>query len=108
MFLKATLASIPNYYLSLLTIPGSIAGVIEVRFRNFLWNDEMDHHRYHLVDWNSICRSLGCGGLGVRSIREHNRVLLVKWLWRFGVEQESLWRRVVVARFGEYSCWEAN
>lgn len=34
--LKSTLASIPNYYLSLFTIPGSVAGVIEARFRNFL------------------------------------------------------------------------
>lgn len=30
-------------------------------------------------------------------------VLLTKWLWRFGVEQESFWHRVVVARFGEIS-----
>lgn len=67
-----------------------------------------DHHRFYLVDWKSICRPLGCGGLGVRFIRDHNRVLLVKWLWRFRVEKESLWHEVVVARFGEISCWEAK
>lgn len=90
MLLKSTLASIPNYYLSLVTIPRSVARVIEARFRNFLWNDDVDHHNYHLVDWKSICKPLSCGGLEVQSIRDHNKVLLAKWLWRFGVEQESL------------------
>lgn len=106
--LKSTLASIPNYYLSLLTIPSSVASVIETRFRNFLWNDLEDHQRFHLVDWKSICRPLGYGGLGIRSIKDHNMVLLAKWLWRFGMENESFWRRMVVARFGEVSCWEAK
>lgn len=37
-----------------------------------------------------------------------NKALLTKWLWRFGMERVSLWRRVIVARFREKSCWEAN
>lgn len=64
--LKSTLASILNYHLSLFTVPVSVVEVIEIKFCKFLWNDVGDHYRYHLVDWNSICRPLGCGGLGVR------------------------------------------
>lgn len=92
--LKYTFAFIPNYYQSLLTIPRSVASVIETRFRNFLWNDLEDHHRFHLEDWKFICKPLGCGDLGIRSIKDHNRVLLAKWLWRFGIENESFCRRV--------------
>lgn len=44
----------------------------------------------------------------MQSLKDHNRVLLAKWLWRFGVKQESLLRRVVVTRFGETSCWKAR
>lgn len=44
----------------------------------------------------------------MRSIRSHNRVLLAKWLWRFGVERESLWRKVVVSHFGVVSGWESE
>lgn len=49
-----------------------------------------DHHRYHLVAWKSICRPLGCGGLGLRSIKDHNRVILATWFWRYGMAKESL------------------
>lgn len=57
---------------------------------------------------NTICSPLHCGGLGLRLIWHHNRALLAKWLWKFGVERESLWHSVVVARFGELSYWEAK
>lgn len=103
--LNSTLAFIPNYYMSLFTIPRAVANDMEAKFRNFRWNDSGDHHRYHLVDWNSICRPVSCGGLGLRSIRDHNRVMLAKWLWRYGMEKENLWRVVVAARFGEVSLW---
>lgn len=76
--LKSTLASIPNYFLSLFTIPTSVANRIEAKFRNFLWNDLDSHHWYHLVDSKTICKSLCYWGLRVRSIRGHTKVLLAK------------------------------
>lgn len=107
--IKATLATMPNYFLSLFTIPVAVANRIETFFRRFFWDNTDDHHRYHLVEWSICCRSLlNKGGLGIRCIRDHNRALLVKWLWRFGVEKENLWRKVVVARFVERSCWKAK
>lgn len=52
--LKSTLAlaSIPNYYLSLFTIPVLMATRIGSKFHNFLWNDSVSYHHYHLLDWN--------------------------------------------------------
>ena len=55
--------------------------------------------------------------LEVRRIREFNSALLGKWCWRMLVERESLWFRVLLARYvlaegrlrdgGRYSsmCW---
>lgn len=63
---------------------------MERLFRNFFWNDSAEHHKIHLVDCNSCCKPLEKGGLGIRRIRDHNRALLAKWLWRFGSERESL------------------
>ena len=40
-------------------------------------------------------------GLGIRKITTFNKALLGKWLWRFGVEETHLWRRVVALKFGE-------
>lgn len=102
--LKKTLASIMNLYLSLFSIPASVAKRIKTKFCNFLWNDSKKHHRYHLVDWNVICNPLQCHDLDLRSIKHHNKVFLTKWLWRFGVEGGNFWCTVVVARFGELLC----
>ena len=48
-----------------------------------------------------MCAPLENGGLGVRKITTLNKALLGKWLWRFGVEETRLWRRVVALKFGE-------
>ena len=29
-----------------------------------------------------------------------NKALLGKWLWHFALEQDRLWRRVIVAKYG--------
>ena len=41
------------------------------------------------------------GGLGIRKLTTFNKALLGKWLWRFGVEENRLWGRVVALKFGE-------
>ena len=39
--------------------------------------------------------------LGVRKLTTFSKALLGKWLWRFGIEETRLWRRVVALKFGE-------
>ena len=41
------------------------------------------------------------GGLGIRKLTTFNKALLGKWLWRFGIEENMLWRRVVALKYGE-------
>jgi hypothetical protein len=65
--LKSTLSSLPTYYISLSAILVSVANWIEKIQRNLL-----------------ACCS---GGLGVCKIVYLNKVLLGKWLWRFGWEE---------------------
>jgi len=38
--------------------------------------------------------------LGVRRIRDFNSALLGKWCWRLLMERDSLWFRVLAARYG--------
>lgn len=78
--LKATLAAIPNYILSLYPIPTLVAKKMGSMFKKFIWNDDLEHRRYHLVDWNICCKPICKGGLGIRRIRIHNKVFLAKWL----------------------------
>ena len=65
---------------------------------------------HHIVDHRSInfviivdkvCAPKVNGGLGIRKLTTFNKALLGKWLWRFGVEETRIWRRVVALKFGE-------
>ena len=48
-----------------------------------------------------MCAPMANGGLGGRKLTTFNKALLGNWLWRFGVEETCLWRRVVALKFGE-------
>nr|GEW83458.1 bifunctional riboflavin biosynthesis protein RIBA 1, chloroplastic-like [Tanacetum cinerariifolium] len=41
------------------------------------------------------------GGLGVSSLYALNRGLLFKWIWRFYMQDKSLWVRVIKAMYGD-------
>lgn len=58
------------------------------------------------MDWNVVYKPIHNSGLGIWRVKYHNSALLAKWLWKFGRERDSLWRRVVAARFGEQSVQE--
>ena len=53
-----------------------------------------------MVSWDTICKDKSSGGLGVRHLSMFNRALLGKWLWRFAMEGDRLWRQVIVAKHG--------
>ncbi|XP_077251856.1 uncharacterized protein LOC143891093 [Tasmannia lanceolata] len=83
VLVKAVLASIPTYFFSLFKCPVSVALKIEQIQRRFLWGGSGD--------------SLG--------------VPLVKWeeLWRFSIEQDQFWVKVVVSKYGSKSGqWESD
>lgn len=76
--IKSNLIAIPNYFLSLSMILMSVANNIEAKIRNFLWNDDLNHHRYNLVKWDKICNPVCNGGLGIMNLKSHNKALLAK------------------------------
>ena len=59
-----------------------------------------EEFKHHLVGWDKVCTPKEQGRLGVRSLILVNKALLGKWLWRFGLEEHHLWRRVLVAKYG--------
>ena len=45
-------------------------------------------------------KPLQVGGLGIKHLGSFNSALLGKWLWRYGMETDALWRRVIEAKMG--------
>lgn len=40
------------------------------------------------------------GGLGIKNFRLANDSLLVKWWWRYGQEDDALWKMVICEKYG--------
>ena len=101
MLLKSTLSSLPTYFLSLFTIPKTVATRLESIQRNFLWRSSEESFIYPLVAWEKVCLPVEMGGLGIRSVVSFNQALLGKWLRRYGHEVTHLWQRVISTKYGE-------
>ena len=98
--LRSTLCSLPIYFMSLFTIPASIASRLEKIMRDFLWNSNDNGNGLHWVNWNEVCRPKQLGGLGIRPLRDMNEALKTKWLWRFAKEDSDMWKNGIKAKYG--------
>lgn len=56
----------------------------------FLWSGSDLRRKVHMVRWEVVTKNNKLGGLGLRRIKSFNQCLLLKWWWRFGVENKSL------------------
>lgn len=50
-----------------------------------------------------MCMQMECGGFRIHSLGSGNCTLLCKWLWRFGEEGDSLWRKEIEVKYGAHS-----
>ncbi|RVX00219.1 putative ribonuclease H protein [Vitis vinifera] len=107
--IKSTLASMPIYQLSLFRMPKMVVRRLEKLQRDFLWGGGSLERKVHLINWEVVCAQKEKGGLGIRRIALLNKVLLGKWLWRFAFEEDKLWKKVIMEKFGQEGLgWRTN
>ncbi|KAJ9556789.1 hypothetical protein OSB04_011403 [Centaurea solstitialis] len=98
---KAVLGAIGVYLFSIYKAPNGIIKELEKKRRQFFWGSTNNHSKMAWVAWEVVLNSTENGGLGLGSLHSTNIALLTKWWWRFKNEKEALWRRVIVALYGE-------
>jgi hypothetical protein len=81
--LKACVAGIPIYLLSVIKFPKWAIEVINSQIANFFWDDSKKNHRYHLLNWGSLTQRKEMGGLGIPDLRDLNLCLLAAWINRY-------------------------
>ncbi|KAK8650190.1 hypothetical protein V6N13_139837 [Hibiscus sabdariffa] len=52
------------------------------------------------VGWCTVSKPKRLGRLGVVDLRLRNLSLLVKWAWRYATEGDSLWKSLIMAKYG--------
>ncbi|CAL5406146.1 unnamed protein product [Camellia sinensis] len=107
--IKAVLSSLLIYYLSLFKMPEGVAKELEKIQTAFLWGGSVIKSKLHMVKWSEVTRSVIKGGLGIKSLQDVNAYLLLRWWWRFGREENLLWKKVVCGKYNiQGSKWYPN
>ncbi|RVW55567.1 Transposon TX1 uncharacterized 149 kDa protein [Vitis vinifera] len=104
--IKSTLASIPIYQMSIFRMPTKRLDKLQ---RDFLWGGGNTGRKIHLINWKVVCTQKEKGGLGIRRMGLLNKALLGKWIWRFAVEKDVLWKKVIGVKHGLEGCgWKSK
>lgn len=100
--IRLVLSSEPMLFLSLFKMHVGVVKTIDKIQSSFLWGDSATRRKIHLVSRKEVCKSKAQSGLGVRNLTDVNVCLLLKWWWRYGREQQSLWKQVVCSKYGGF------
>ncbi|GMI95175.1 hypothetical protein like AT4G29090 [Hibiscus trionum] len=94
ILVKSVLSALPIYFLSIFPLPSSVGRHLNSLFANFLWGGGKTANKIHWIKWDTVCLPKDKGGLGIPNLKIMNRSLLGRWVWKFGVERESWWKKV--------------
>ncbi|GJV81758.1 hypothetical protein Tco_1517628 [Tanacetum coccineum] len=105
---KSVLGSLPLYYFSMFRVPSCVISALERIRKKIFWGGIGDGKKLAWVKWENVIASYGFGGLNIGSLSVKNKALLSKWWWRFNVEKDAMWRRVVYSIYGCKGGWSVN
>lgn len=107
--IKSVLSPQPNFSMANYLLPKKLCKEMNRIMRNFLWGFNEGNNHVYLKAWKMICRAKGSGGLGIRDVEEMNKACILKLCWRLLTEEDSLWAKVIKARyFPNCSLWQAG
>nr|GEY65692.1 RNA-directed DNA polymerase, eukaryota [Tanacetum cinerariifolium] len=95
--LKSVLGAVPIYNMSLYKAPKCVLHELERPRNNFFKGGDSQDSKITWVAWAKVLSSKKNEGLGVSSFFALNRVLLLKWVRRYLVQDGSLWYHIINA-----------
>ncbi|GKU89943.1 hypothetical protein SLEP1_g4011 [Rubroshorea leprosula] len=98
VLVQAVTSAIPSYTMQSILLPNSICAAIDNLNRKFLWGSDVAN-KQHLVNWRTVCRPRHLGGLGLRSAKENNQVLISKLGWQLISNQNKPWCRALSTKY---------
>lgn len=99
--IRSVLTALPLYFISFFRLPKGVLKSCNQIMMRFLWGGSDEVKKIPWVSWANVCRPKSEGGLGVRDLDQFNVALLGKWRWRMLHEQEQLWCRVLISKYGK-------
>lgn len=106
--IKSVLISIVNFWAAVFRLPSKCMKEIEQLCASFLWSGPALKSTGAKVAWRSICKPKEDGGLGIRSLKEVNKVYGLKLIWRvlLGLSLWGKWIKAYLLK--KRSFWEVK
>ncbi|KAI9128659.1 hypothetical protein K1719_000142 [Acacia pycnantha] len=101
VLIKSVISTLPSYQMQSTLLPKSVLYKIEKVSRNFLWCQDENARKMHLIPWQNIIKSKKVGGLGIKNLELQNKAFIMKLCWGMITRPEALW---VKCLRGRYSC----
>ena len=92
--INSSLTSTFRYHMSMYLLPITVTKNLDKQRRPFFWQGNGLKRKYHLIRWETLCKSKKKGVLGIKRTRKLNLSLLCKWWWKLDTE-EDLWQDIV-------------
>ena len=89
--ITSVIMSLTNFWLAAFRLPSSCLKEIERLCAAFLWSGPDLKTTKAKVSWKDLCFPKNEGGLGIRSLKEVNKVHCLKLIWRLSSSKASLW-----------------
>ncbi|KAH1130409.1 hypothetical protein J1N35_001787 [Gossypium stocksii] len=97
---QSVLLSITSYFMQSMMIPKSLCDEIEGMIRQFIWGASNGNRKIALVSWDLLCQPKSNGGLGLRSLQNHNTSFMMKLGFKLLTDESSLWVKVLRSKYG--------
>ncbi|RZB64931.1 DNA ligase 4 isoform D [Glycine soja] len=101
--INSGLTALPIYLLSFFRIPKKVVHKIVSIQRNFLWGGGIEANKIPWVNWDTVCLPKNKGGLGIKDLIKFNEALLGKWGWELVNNQNQLWARILLSKYGGWN-----
>ncbi|KAL6218309.1 hypothetical protein ACLB2K_011523 [Fragaria x ananassa] len=96
---QSVTSSIPIYSMQTVKFPVSLCERIDKLNRDFIWGDNNEKKRVHLVNWETVCQPKCLGGLGVKKTEDMNQAMLAKASWRIFKQDSGLWASIYSEKY---------
>ncbi|KAK0580349.1 hypothetical protein LWI29_000920 [Acer saccharum] len=97
--IKAVASALPIYAMQSIKIPTEMCAKLDKLNRDFLWGNNAENKKIHLVKWDTVCTPKNKGGLGIKKTRLMNQALLAKAGWRMNQDTNGLWANILKGKY---------
>lgn len=97
--IKAVAQAIPTYLMNIFKFPANVCNDLDSLTFKFWWGHKGKERHIHWISRDTLGLPKAVGGLGLRSFMDFNEALLAKQCWRLIQNPNSLWARVLKARY---------